>query len=47
LKEAWNAPSTDQNLCSDFTLEEIAIAIKTFKAGKARVLTTYTLNSVT
>ena len=35
LKIAWNAPSTDQNLCSDFSINEIATAIKTLKAGKA------------
>ena len=35
LKEAWNSPSADQNLCNDFTLEEIVTAIKTLKAGKA------------
>ena len=35
LKEAWNSPSEDQNLCNDFTLEEIVTAIKTLKAGKA------------
>jgi len=33
LKEVWNPPSTDHNLCSDFTLEEIATAIKTLKTG--------------
>ena len=35
LKEAWNSPSADQNLCNDFTLEEIVTAIKTLKDGKA------------
>ena len=35
LKEAWNAPSTDQNMCNDFTSKEIDTAIKTLKAGKA------------
>jgi len=33
LKEVWNPPSTDHNLCSDFTLKEIATAIKTLKTG--------------
>ena len=35
LKEAWNALSADQNSCSDFTLEEIVLAIKSLKAGQA------------
>ena len=35
LKEAWNFPSADQDLCNEFTIEEIMSAIKTLKSGKA------------
>lgn len=35
LKETWNFPSADQDLCNDFTTEELMSAIKTLKAGKA------------
>ena len=35
LKEAWCSPSVDQNLCSEFSIDEMLSAIKTLKAGKA------------
>jgi len=35
LKDAWNAPSADQNLCSDFTIEELISAISSLKPSKA------------
>ena len=35
LKEEWNSPSADQNLCKQFTDDEIIAAIKSLKAGKA------------
>ena len=35
LKEEWNAPSADQNLCEKFTDDEIIAAIKSLKAGIA------------
>jgi len=35
LKEAWCSPSVDQNLCSEFSADEMFSAIKTLKAGKA------------
>ena len=31
----WNSPSTDQDLCNDFSTKEVMAAIKTLKAGKA------------
>ena len=34
LKEEWNSPSADRNLCKQFTDDEIIAAIKTLKAGK-------------
>ena len=45
LKEEWNSPSADQNLCKQFTDDEIIAAVKTLKAGKTQGETTYTLNS--
>ena len=35
LKMEWNSPSTDQNLCNDFSTNEVMVAIKTLKTGKA------------
>ena len=35
LKEAWNAPSVDQDLTSDFTTEELVATMKTLKPGKS------------
>ena len=35
LRNAWNAPTADANLTSDFTLSEIASAVKALKSGKA------------
>lgn len=35
LKKAWSSPSVDLNLCTDFTTEELTLAIKTLKPGKA------------
>ena len=35
LKEEWNSPSADQDLCEQFTDDEIIAAIKSLKAGKA------------
>ena len=35
LKEAWNAPSVDQDLTSEFTIEELVAAMKTIKPGKS------------
>ena len=35
LKEEWNSPSANQNLCEQFTDDEIIAAIKLLKAGKA------------
>ena len=34
LKEAWNAPFVDQDLTSEFTIEELVAAMKTLKSGK-------------
>ena len=35
LKEEWNSPSADQNLCEQFMDDEIIAVIKSPKAGKA------------
>ena len=35
LKEAWNPPSVDQDFTSEFTIEELVAAMKTFKPGKS------------
>ena len=35
LKEAWNALSVDQDLTSEFTIEELVAAMKTLKPGKS------------
>ena len=35
LKEAWNAPAVDQDLTSEFTIEELVAAMRTFKPGKS------------
>ena len=35
LKEEWNSPSADQDLCEQFTDDGIIAAIKSIKAGKA------------
>ena len=35
LKEAWNSPTADLNLCQDFSLAEVMEAISSLKAGKA------------
>ena len=35
LKEAWNAPTVDQDLTSEFTIEELVAAMKTLKPGKS------------
>ena len=35
LKEAWNAPSVDQDLTSEFTIEELVAAKNTLKPGKS------------
>ena len=34
LKEEWKSPSTNQNLCEQFTDDQIIAAIKSLKAGK-------------
>ena len=31
----WNSPSVDQDLCSDFSIDEVTEAIKALKSGKA------------
>ena len=31
----WNSPFADQNLCYNFSTDEVMAAIKTLKAGKA------------
>ena len=35
LKTEWNSPSVDQDLCGDFTADELYSAMRTLKAGKA------------
>ena len=35
LKDAWNTPSADQDLCSDFSMAEVKSAIATLKQNKA------------
>ena len=35
LKEEWSSPSADQNLCEQFTDDEIIAAIESLKDGKA------------
>ena len=35
LKMEWNSPSADQNLCKEFSTNEVMTAINTLKAGKA------------
>ena len=37
LKMEWKSSSTDQDLCNDFSTNEVMAAIKTFKFGKAPV----------
>ena len=37
LKMEWNSPSADQDLCSNFSTDEVMAAIKTLKAGKSPV----------
>ena len=35
LKKEWNSPSADQDLCNEFSTNEVMATIKTLKAGKA------------
>ena len=35
LKEEWSSSSADQNLCEQFTDDEIIAAIESLKDGKA------------
>ena len=35
LRMAWKLPSADQDLCNDFSINEVMTVIKTLKAGKA------------
>ena len=44
LKKAWNAPSVDQDLTSEFTIEELAAAMKTLYQVKVQDLAISILN---
>ena len=35
LKAAWNSPSADQDLCSNFSVQEVKSAIRSLKPGKS------------